>query len=236
MFRSEDHCWLLSSPLTRLLILPQKFISSGQATSLTHIAQTAVTSEPIWGYKWNPLSSGWNPQVIICGANMGWGTERPGEEFGWALFILENPLSKAVLFSPGGERRGHRGTPPARGGSCRDRGFLQPSSSSWASGGKVTSPKWGFSYRRGARGPESSYPQMKMMWPYLHHEGWGAMPEHAGDEFICPSVRRYFNLYVLSSVWLQWTRSPADVSLSSFIKIGGACLLQLGTTSMSSGI
>lgn len=59
----------------------------------------------IWGYKWNPLSSRWNPQVITCGANMGWGTERPGEEFGLALFILENPLSKAVLLNHVGEGR-----------------------------------------------------------------------------------------------------------------------------------
>lgn len=43
---------------------------------------------------------------------MGWGTERPGEEFGLALFILENPLSKAVLLSLGGE--GAQGTPPLR--------------------------------------------------------------------------------------------------------------------------
>lgn len=54
---------------------------------------------------------------------MGWGTERPGEEFGLALFILENPLSKAVLLSLGGEGRGHRGTPPIRGGSCWEQGF-----------------------------------------------------------------------------------------------------------------
>lgn len=44
---------------------------------------------------------------------MGWGTERPGEEFGLALFILENPLSKAALLRLGKEGRGHRGTPPA---------------------------------------------------------------------------------------------------------------------------
>lgn len=52
---------------------------------------------------------------------MGWGTERPGEEFGWALFILENPLSKAALLNLGGE--GAQGTPPLRGGGCREQGF-----------------------------------------------------------------------------------------------------------------
>jgi len=40
---------------------------------------------------------------------------------------------------------------------------------------------------------------MKMMWAYLHGEGWGAKPEQADDEFICPSVRWYFTLYILSS-------------------------------------
>lgn len=52
---------------------------------------------------------------------MGWGMERPGEEFGLALFILENPLSKAVLLSLVGE--GAEGTPPLRGGSCREQGL-----------------------------------------------------------------------------------------------------------------
>jgi len=42
---------------------------------------------------------------------MGWGMERPGEEFGLALFILENPLSKVVLLSLGGE--GAQGNSPA---------------------------------------------------------------------------------------------------------------------------
>lgn len=51
---------------------------------------------------------------------MGWGTERPGEEFGLAVFILENPLSKAVLLSLGGE--GAQGTPPS-GSSCWEQGF-----------------------------------------------------------------------------------------------------------------
>lgn len=52
---------------------------------------------------------------------MGWGTERPGGEFGLALFILENPLSKAVLLSLIGE--GAQGTPPMRGSSCWEQGF-----------------------------------------------------------------------------------------------------------------
>lgn len=47
--------------------------------------------------------------------------ERPGEEFGLALFILENPLSKAILLSLGGE--GAQGTPPLQGSSCREQGF-----------------------------------------------------------------------------------------------------------------
>lgn len=41
---------------------------------------------------------------------MGWGMERPGEEFGLALFILENTLSKAVLLSL--EREGAQGNFP----------------------------------------------------------------------------------------------------------------------------
>lgn len=49
---------------------------------------------------------------------MGWGMERPGEEFGLAVFTLENPLSKAVLLSLGGE--GAQGTPPS---SCWEQGF-----------------------------------------------------------------------------------------------------------------
>lgn len=48
---------------------------------------------------------------------MGWGTERPEEEFGLALFILENPFSKAVLLSLGGEGV------PLQGGSCWEKGF-----------------------------------------------------------------------------------------------------------------
>lgn len=47
--------------------------------------------------------------------------ERPGEEFGLALFILENPLSKTVLLSLGGE--GAQGTPPLQGSSCQEQGF-----------------------------------------------------------------------------------------------------------------
>lgn len=54
-----------------------------------------------------------------------WAGARRGQEksFGLALFILENPLSKTVLLSLGEEGRGHRGTPPVRGGSCREQGF-----------------------------------------------------------------------------------------------------------------
>lgn len=46
---------------------------------------------------------------------MGWGTERPGEEFGFALFILENPLSKAALLSLGEEGAQGNSPHPRRG-------------------------------------------------------------------------------------------------------------------------
>lgn len=74
---------------------------------------------------------------------------------------------------------------------------------------------------------------MKMLWPYLHGEGWGVMPKHAGDESMRPAVRWYFNFYILSTVLLQWTRSPADVNLSNAIRVSTASLFQLGTASTS---
>lgn len=161
-----------------------------------------------------------------------WAGARRGQEKSLASLCLYWKIPFLRLHCWVLERRGHRGTPPIQGGGCWEQGFHSVA----IPGGKVTSSKWGFAGWRGAGGTESSCPQMKMMWPYFHGEGWGAVPERTDDEFICPSVRWYFNLYILPSVWLQWTRSPADVNLSSSIKVSRVSFLQLGTASASSGL